>query len=170
MSPVPARVPRMRGLLVVSASVVLGCWGLAACGGGAGASKLCRQAGQVDALAVARISPVTKYPVRFSFPAKVRVSDPEQVRTVAGALCALPVMPSGSMSCGSSSFLGWYELTFMAGGKRLPGVRMTNDCEEVRGLGRLRWVARTPSFWRVLGTAMGLPHPDVTTFLDPPSG
>lgn len=172
--PAAQRVPRLHGVLMVSASVVLACWGLTACGGGAGAglaaSKLCTQASQVDGLVVTRINSAPKNHDRFSFPAEVRVSDTEQARSVAQAACALPAMPSGPMSCGSSSFTGWYLLTFMASGKRLPEVRVASDCEEVHGLGQLRWVARTPSFWRVLGTAMGLPHSDVATFLAPASG
>jgi hypothetical protein len=158
----------LRSLLVISVSVVVSCCGLAACGG-AGASQLCDQAHQVDKLTVTRIDHARKYPVRFSFPAKVTVTDPEKVRSVARELCALPVMPTGPMSCGANSFLGWYNLTFMVGRKRLPTVRLTDTCDEVRGLGKVRWTARTPGFWRVLGNAMGLPHANVITFLDPPS-
>lgn len=159
----------LRGLLVVSVSVIMGCWGLAACSGGAKASKLCTHAGQVDGLTVARIDRDPKNHVPLSFPATVRVRDPEQARSVARAVCALPAMPTAPMSCGTSSFQGWYKLTFMAGRKRLPDVRLENDCEAVRGLGQVLWTARTPGFWRVLGKAMGLPHADVATFLDPAS-
>jgi hypothetical protein len=162
------------GLLAVSAIMVLACWGLTACGGDVvttpRASKLCTQTRQVDRLTVTRTNAFPKNRVRFGFPAEVSVSDPEQARSVALAVCALPAMPNGPMSCGSGSFTGSYKLTFTASTKRLPEVRITSNCQEVYGLGQLRWVARTPAFWRVLGKAMGLSHPDVTTFLAPASG
>ena len=37
-------------------------------------------------------------------------------------------------------------------------------CQGVKGLGAVRWVARSPEFWRVLGAAMGLAHPDAGLF------
>jgi hypothetical protein len=58
-----------------------------------------------------------------------------------------------------------YRLTFSAGGQKLSAVDVAaSGCGQVKGLGQTRWTARSPGFWRTLGVAMGIVHPDQSTF------
>jgi len=154
--------------LVLLAAVALACSALVACGSavaaGTGGGGLCSSAGRVDHLVVERVNLIRQNHPRFTFPAKITVSDPAQARSVAQAVCALPPMPSGSFSCPADSGI-IYWLTFTADGKKLPPVRAeATGCGEVRGIGQIRWTVHSPGFWRTLGTAMGIGHPNNSTF------
>ena len=54
--------------------------------------------GHLDRLVVLRSDAFPQNHIRFSFPAKVTVTDPAKVQAVARALLALPVMPNGTFS------------------------------------------------------------------------
>jgi hypothetical protein len=100
----------------------------------------------------------------FSFPVRVTVSNRTQVRSVARALCALPVMPKGTYSCPADFGIA-YQLVFSAPGLTIgPISAEPGGCEVVRGVGTtVRWVAHS-RFWPTLGTAMGLIQPSLKTF------
>jgi hypothetical protein len=154
------------GLAMLSA-VALPCSVLAACGtifGPGIDGGLCGSVGRVDHLVVERVNLLRHNHPRFTFPARVNVSNPVQARLVAQAACALPQMPSGSISCPNDTGI-IYRLTFTADGKKLAPVRAeATGCSVVYGIGQTRWIARSPGFWRTLGTAMGIGHPSNFTF------
>jgi hypothetical protein len=154
--------------LALLAAVALACSALVACGSavaaGTGGGGLCSSAGRVDHLVVERVNLIRQNHPRFTFPAKITVSDPAQARSVARAVCALPSMPSGSFSCPADSGV-IYRLTFTAGGKKFPPVRAeATGCGEVRGIGQIHWTLHSTGFWRTLGTAMGIGHPNNSAF------
>ena len=67
-------------------------------------------------------------------------------------------MPAGGFVCPADLGIT-YTLSFTPGGRKDPAVTIdATECEEVRGIGRARWVMRTPAFWSVLGQAIGIPH------------
>ena len=127
-------------------------------------STLCRPIPSLDRLTVRRTDAFPENHLRFSFPADVTVTDALRVRAAARALCSLPRMPSGVLFC-PADFGIVYHLAFTAGERALApvGVNATG-CQWVHGLGRVRWVARSPRFWATLGGAMGLTSPDSATF------
>lgn len=118
----------------------------------------------LDRLVVRRSNAFPSNHISFSFPSVVTVSDATDVRAVAQALLSLPLMPQG-MFCPVDLGIR-YQLGFFAGDDCVITVGVSaTGCEDVSGLGRPpRWVARTPSFWRTLGSAMGLSKPDYATF------
>jgi hypothetical protein len=143
------------------------CSALAACGSTVGTgttgSSPCGTGGRVDRLVVERVNHIRQNHPHFTFPAKITVSDPAKARSAAQAVCALPPMPSGGFSCGADMGIV-YRLTFTADGK-LPTVRADpGGCSEVRGIGQTPWTARSPGFWRTLGAATGIGHPNDSTF------
>jgi hypothetical protein len=121
----------------------------------------CRVLTAITSLVVRRGTPPN--PSRFSFPATVRVGEASAARSVARALCALPVMPKG-VFCPAD--LGpRYTLSFTAPARRVAQVVVDpTGCETVQGLAGTRWVARSPGFWRVLGDAMHLRGATQQTF------
>lgn len=111
----------------------------------------------------------------FTFPAHVTVTG-SAVWPVARVLCAPPIPsapgtcatpPVDDHSCGGGSQVSpprtsiWcpvpgiaitYHLTFASGRKEYPSINAdTNTCPQ-------------PKLWASLGTAMRLPHPNITTF------
>jgi hypothetical protein len=131
--------------------------GLTSCGstvGGSGASGVCSQAGQVTRLSVEHVRPSGPFSrgQRFEYPAGT-VTDPAAARSVAEAVCGLPVMTSGAVACPVDTFLR-YRLVFSVGARKLPPVSVDPaGCQIVRGLGKPRTVARSAGFWRALGNA-----------------
>lgn len=155
---------RAPGALSIAALV---CSALTACGSAAGTDpaggSLCDNVGRVGRLVVKRVDLIPQNHPHFTFPAKVTVSDPVTARSIAHAVCALPAMPRGPMSCGAD--LGvTYQLSFAADGKQLPLVRAGGVCTEVRGARQTRWTARSPDFWQTLGAAMGIRQASFSTF------
>jgi hypothetical protein len=161
-------------------AAALTCAALAACGSHAtgqdasitatpaatvsGGSGLCANTQSVQRLSIRRINSLPQNHEHFTFPAHVNVGDPGKARAVAQAACKLPPMPPGGFSCPADWGIT-YTLNFMLGGKKFPAVTIdATDCQEVKGLGRTRWVARTPAFWSVLGQAMGIPHASNAAF------
>jgi hypothetical protein len=124
----------------------------------------CSAIAQLDHLVVHRVDAFPGNGFRFSFPAVVTVVEVASVQDAARALCALPSMPAGPMSC-PADFGITYRLTFSAAGRPFPTVTVSaTGCEAVVGLVPTRWAARSPAFWRELGKAMGLPKPTWATF------
>ena len=129
-----------------------------------GGSGLCATTQSVQRLSIRRTNSLPQNHEHFTFPAHVNIGDPGTVRAVAKAVCDLPPMPLGGFSCPADWGIT-YTLSFVAGGTNSPAVTIdATDCQTVRGLGRVRWVARTPAFWPMLGQAMNIPHADAATF------
>jgi hypothetical protein len=149
--------------------VTLACSALAGCGGpssagAAGSSGLCGSIGRVDRLVVQRVDLLPQNHLYFTFPATTTVADPALARSAAQAACALPPMPTGTLSCPADMGIT-YRLTFTAAGKELPPVQAdAGGCGAVTGLGRTRWTASSPGFWTTLAAAMGITQPDNSTF------
>ena len=130
----------------------------AACGStssSGGSSGVCGRASQATALAVrhARQGPLArKQQQGFEFPART-ITDPAAARSVAEAVCGLPVMTSRAVVCPADTF-ATYALIFSVGGKRLAPVSADPaGCQEVRGAGQVRTAARSPGFWGTLRKA-----------------
>ena len=124
--------------------------------GTGGSAALCSNPGSVTRLVVSRVTALPQNHLHFAFPAGVTVSSPARARTVAEAVCGLPLMPRGPMSCPADLGLG-YRLSFAAGSRSFPVVTVSaGGCAGVAGAGRGRWAARSPGFWTVLAHSMGL--------------
>jgi hypothetical protein len=121
-----------------------------------GSAALCSEQEAVTRLVVSRVSALPQNHLHFAFPAGVTVSSPARARAVAKAVCGLPLMPHGPMSCPADLGLG-YRLSFAAGSRSFPVVTVsTGGCGGVAGLGPEHWTARSPGFWTVLAHSMGL--------------
>jgi hypothetical protein len=137
---------------------------------GAAGTGVCANAGQISRLLIDRANSFPQNHLHFSFPAQVTATSAHQAQAVAHALCALPPMPHGYMSCG----LDWgvsYRLHFATSGGRLSPVKVDpGGCQEAYGLGAARWIARSPALWGILGKAAGIGHASAATFAGiPPS-
>jgi hypothetical protein len=125
--------------------------------GGTGGSGLCSQVPAVTRLAVSRAVGLPGNHLHFAFPAWVTVTSPAGARSVAKALCELPVMPSAPMPCPMDQGVS-YRLVFAAGRTSFPGITAAaGGCNPVNGAGPVRR-AGSARFWTVLGHAMGLRH------------
>lgn len=125
---------------------------------------LCAAAGYVDSLTISRVNEFPSNHIHFTFPPTVTTSA-QEARAVARAVCGLPRMSRGFMSCP----MDWgvsYRLDFGVSAK--PGTKVRHfptvtvdatGCQQVTGAGPQRWLATTPRFWTVLGTAMGVADP-----------
>ena len=121
-----------------------------------GGAALCSDQAAVTRLVVSRVTALPQNHLHFAFPAGVTVSSPARARAVAKAVCGLPVMPRGPMSCPADLGLG-YRLSFAAGSRSFPVVTVSSGgCGGVAGAGPERWTARSPGFWTVLAHGMGL--------------
>lgn len=146
---------------------------LAACGGKAlpvpfanpCPGSLCSAVSSLTRLVVVRTNAFPQNHIRFSFPARVIVDDETQVRVVAGGLCHLPLFPPGTFHC-PADFGVDYQLHFSDAVRSYHPVTVeATGCEAVMGLGgSRRWVATSPRFWRILGSALGIRHADHSTF------
>jgi hypothetical protein len=157
---------------LLSPTLVLCAVALASCGGAKAVpvrgsspnSALPQAVSSLDRLVVRRSDAFPQNHMRFSFPAVVTVHDPTRVQAVARALCGLPVVPEGVLFCPVDLGIV-YHLAFLAPHRAFPVVTVAaTGCQEVRGLGATRWVARSPGFWQILGRAMGLPRPGYASF------
>jgi hypothetical protein len=156
-APRPGRRAGPGQLALLAAAAGLACAALAGCAGAvAGTGKtpaLCAQAGSVTRLVIHRVNGLPRNHERFSFPARITVTSPGRAQSVARALCALPVMPSGTYNC-PADFAISYRLTFAARARQFaPVTAEISGCQEVSGLGATRWTARSPGFWRSLAQA-----------------
>ena len=121
-----------------------------------GGSDLCSKQASVTRLVVSRVSALPQNHLHFAFPAGTTVRSPAQARAVAAAVCGLPAMPHGPMSCPADWGLS-YRLSFAAGTRSFPVVTAAaGGCAAVTGAGPVRWTVRSPGFWTVLAHAMGV--------------
>jgi hypothetical protein len=117
-----------------------------------------------DRLVVHRTDAFPQNHIRYAFPVTVTVTDAAHVRLVARAVADLPVMPTGTFLC-PADFGIVYHLSFFASGQKESTVNIqATGCQEVKGLGATRWIARSPGFWHILGVAMRLASPTYATF------
>lgn len=173
-----------RGGLLVPTAILAGALLLAACGsvpasssGRAGSSPsasrtrpattaLCADPGAVSRLVVTRVPAIRSVGARhFVFPRQVTVTDAATARAVARALCALPTMPPGVVSCPAQLLGTTYRLRFSADGRKLPAITVqATGCQTVTGLGPVRRVI-SGHFWTVLGSALALRSPAQSSFV-----
>jgi hypothetical protein len=94
-------------------------------------------------------------------PRGMTIVEPRLVRSLAAALCGLPKMPPGLMTC-AAGFGGSLRFGFAAGGRRFPPVTVqASGCRVVIGLGPAR-AARSTAFWHTLSEDLGLSFPHRT--------
>jgi hypothetical protein len=125
---------------------------------------VCAQAGSITRLVIHRVNGLPQNHERFSFPALITVTSPSRAQSVARALCALPVMPSGAYNC-PADWAITYRLAFATRARRFaPITAEVSGCQEVYGLGAVRWTARSPGFWRTLAQAAGITPADGAVF------
>jgi hypothetical protein len=147
------------------AATVAGSSAAASPGATATQVALCRDTASVTGLEIVRDQVVRVPVLQIAFPNQVAITSPAQARAVARALCALPLMPRGVFDCPALLVGTTYLLRFTAGDRRLPAATIeATGCEVVTGVGRARWVATSPGFWRVLGTAAQLRPPGRSVF------
>ena len=159
-----------RALAPLPAVAALVCAALAGCGSTVAAKNalagmtVCAHAGDIGRLTIGRVNSFPQNHLYFSFPAQVTVTGAHRSQAVAQALCTLPAMPAGTFSCPADWGIN-YRLIFTAGGSKLAPVTVdATGCEQVTGLGPVRWIALSPAFWSVLATAAGIGPADQTTF------
>ncbi|MFZ2056216.1 MAG: hypothetical protein WAV54_02245 [Acidimicrobiales bacterium] len=134
-----------------------------------GSPALCKAVGRLDKLVVRRMDAFPQNGIHFSFPAVVEVDRVSSVRYAARIVCDLPPMPAGKFACPLDLGIT-YRLSFTAPGRMFRTVVVAvTGCELVSGLGRTRWVARSPHFWHRLGKAMGLVDATYATFRGTPA-
>ena len=128
------------------------------------ASGLCGHPEAVVSVAVTRTNGLPNNHPIFTFPSKVMVNDSASARRVAEAVCALPRAPS-RIICPADFGIS-YALEFhLRSDPTIDLVEVeSTGCRFVRGAGAGRWVETSPTFWTVLGTAVGLTNPDNATF------
>lgn len=105
----------------------------------AAAVPLCMNAAHLDRMVVSAGPGFMQGHVRVAQPAGVTVTDPARVRTVAAALCGLPLMAPTHMLC-PDIHGGIYRLTFSAAGRMFAPVTVepTGCRRPVYGLGPAR--------------------------------
>lgn len=176
MAPMPPNehaCPPGPPVLAIPLAIALACVALAACGSARAGTPprsggLCASAERVDRLVVERVNRIPRNHERFTFPARVTVTSRRDARMVGRAVCALPPMPPGSYRCPADLGID-YRLRFTADGRKIPEVTVyATGCTGVKGIGRSAWIARSPGFWRVLGTAMEIAHPGHDAFAPMP--
>jgi hypothetical protein len=128
---------------------------------------LCRDENTVTSLRIVR-APGPRIPQSQAvFPGQVTVTSAAHAQEVARALCALPAMPHGVMSCPAMFPGTTYQLTFTADGQQLTPVNVdATGCEIVSGVGPIRR-AIAPQFWRLLAVVAGISPPGRAAFASP---
>lgn len=159
-----------RALAPLPVVAALACAALTGCGSTASAQNapagttVCAHAGDVDHLTISRINSFPRNHVYFTFPARIAVTSAHRSQAVAHALCALPRMPAGMFSCANDWGIN-YRLIFTAGDSKLAPVTVdATGCQQVTGLGPVRWTVFSPAFWSVLATAAGITPADQASF------
>jgi hypothetical protein len=124
---------------------------------------VCSSVPKLTALTVRRENDLPQNHLKFVFPATEAVTSAAQVQTVAKNLCALP-QQSGSVSCPMDNGVS-YQLTFVEGSTRFtPVTAEASGCSIVKGLGKPRRAEPATALWHALGLAIGIPHPDQSSF------
>jgi hypothetical protein len=119
---------------------------------------LCGDLPNLTRVTVSRTTSLHELEPAMVLPPGLTVRKPRLVRGLATALCGLPKMPRGPVSC-PAQFGGSLRLAFAAGGRpfRPVSVQMSG-CRVVSGLGPARTVP-SAAFWRTLGKDLGLKFP-----------
>lgn len=151
-------------LALLAAAAALACSALAGCAGAAaGTGKTpaaCAQAGRITRLVIHRVNGLPQNHERFSFPVRITVTSARRAQSVARALCALPAMPPGTYFC-PADWAITYHLAFAAKFRRFaPVTAEISGCQDVYGLGAVRWTETSPGFWRTLALAAGITPAD----------
>jgi hypothetical protein len=130
---------------------------------------VCADPAVVSAVRVTRLPWLSQIgqskPLRRTIP-RITVRDQAKARALARAVCGLPAMPHGILSC-PIDVGGGYQLVFTASGRALhPVTVQASGCEPVAGAGTARggtvptrWVARTPGFWATFAQLTGIRAP-----------
>lgn len=155
----------LAGLLVVGAAVLGVTTGRPRASAAAvHGTSLCESPGTITQLVVRRTDAFPEDHFVFSFGSTVVVHRAAGARAVARALCALPAMPGKAIIC-PADFGIVYHLSFADAREQFRAVRLeATGCQTVRGIDQRRWIARSPHFWHVLGTAMHLDDASLATF------
>jgi hypothetical protein len=178
------RMPRLAAATVPASILgILAVVAVAACGNSAPAghaapasghltskgSGLCASTAQISSLTVQRTGVLN--PTRFTFPARETVSDAAKAQAVAQSVCGLGRQPHTAVFSCPADFGITYRLTFAAGSHRFTPVAVrATGCELVSGLGAARSAATSATFWRTLGTAIGIAQADNMAFRGKISG
>ena len=119
---------------------------------------LCRDLPNLTKVTVSRTMSLHVLEPAMVLPRGITVREPRLVRGLAAALCGLPKMPGGPVSC-PAQFGGSLRLAFAAGGRPFrPVIVQMSGCRMVSGLGPARTVP-SAAFWRTLGKDLGLKFP-----------
>jgi hypothetical protein len=117
----------------------------------------------IDRVSITRIVTEPNHE-RFTFPANITITGFQRGRSVARALCELPVMPPGIYNCPADLGIS-YRLTLITEDHAATSVDLdATGCQQVYGLGH-RWTATSPGFWSVLGEDAGLGRAGLLTFI-----
>ena len=130
---------------------------------------LCRDIPHLTRVAVSRTMAFRAAQPRLILPRGITIVEPGRVRGLAAALCGLPKMPAGPVTC-PAQFGGSLRFEFAAGGRPFPSVTaQVSGCRVVAGLGPDR-TARSPAFWHTLAQDTGLssaPSPSQSGGINP---
>lgn len=111
---------------------------------------LCLHIPQLTEVMVNQARPMGKIPFHEILPRGMIVTDVTAVRSLARALCALPPVRPGTMSC-PIDLGGAYSFSFAGHGRGYPRVTVNpTGCRTVTGLGKPRTWGTTPGFAAVL--------------------
>ena len=125
---------------------------------------LCAQPRDVSAVRVVRFASRVQLGQTKPLPRPIpgiTIKDPETVRQLAMVICRLPGMPHGIINCPADRG-GGYVLQFSGPRERIHAITLqASGCEAVSGTasGVVRWVARTPLFWKQLAHLTGIATP-----------
>ncbi len=128
------------------------------------AVRVCSDPGGVTAVRVTRIPGLSQLGPGKPLPSRapaITIAERGRAVALARAICALPEMPRGVMSC-PVDVGGGFLLVFSAGEVRLPAVTIrSSGCESVLGasLGRPRWIPASPGFWVTFSRLTGIKAP-----------
>jgi hypothetical protein len=118
---------------------------------------LCRDLPNLTRVTVSRTTSLHVLEPAMVLPRGFTVRKPHLVRGLAAALCGLPKMPRGPVSC-PAQFGGSLRLAFAAGGRPFrPVIVQMSGCRVVSGLGPARTVP-SAAFWPTL-VPTGHPRP-----------
>jgi hypothetical protein len=121
------------------------------------AAPLCTDISHLDTLVVSLAGAPQRGHLPVALPAGITFRDPVRVQAVVAALCALPAVAPGAVSC-PADFGGSYRLVFAAGQRAYaPALVRMAGCRTVSGLGPVR--ATTAAFWILLARELGTRHP-----------
>jgi hypothetical protein len=118
---------------------------------------LCMDLPKLTSVRVSRAMAVHELQPGLALPRGITFRESRPVRGLATALCGLPKMPRGPVSC-PAQFAGSLRLVFAAGGRPFPPVTVQiSGCRVVTGLGPAR--TAPSAFWRTLDKDLGVKFP-----------